>query len=173
MEMKKLFLLILLLLTACSEPLYSGIVTDKVHSPAHSILQMMTIKVGSTTQIYPRWIHYPDTWYIWVQNGKDRDSWTVSEEYYDSVEVGDYIKSEQLQKIEVTLRKWIKDWEENADIYLANKDSENPKERQLAKIAKEQANKIADDYNDLLMKYGNMFGETLPEGVYAAIERIE
>lgn len=173
MEMKKLFLLILLLLTACSEPLYSGIVIDKVHSQAHSVLQMMTIKVGNVSQIYPRWIHYPDTWYIWVQNKDKKDSWTVSEEYYNSVEVGDFITSEQLQKTEATLRKWIKDWEEVIDIYLENKDSENPEERQLADIAKEQANKIADDYNDLLMKYGNMFGETLPEGVYAAIERIE
>lgn len=90
--MKKLWLLLLLLITACSKPLYSGTVTEKVYSPAHSIYCVRIIPVGKYNQVFQYWINYPDSWTVWVQNGKDRDSWTVSEEYYDSVEVGDYVE---------------------------------------------------------------------------------
>lgn len=171
--MKKLVLFLLLLLTACSSPLYAGTVTEKVYSPAHKIYWPIYIRTNKSTQVIPHWIHYPDSWYILIQNEDKKDSWTVSEEYYNSVEVGDYVTSEQLQKTEATLRKWIKDWEEIVDIYIKYKNSDNPEEQQLADTAKEQANKIADSYNKLLLKYGNMFGETLPEGIYAVIERIE
>ena len=171
--MKKLVLFLLLMLTACSAPLYAGTVTEKVYTPAHKTYAPIVMIVNKTTRVIPRWVNHGDEWLVWIQNGEDRDSWTVSEEYYNSVEVGDYVTSEQLQKTEDTLRKWIKDWEEIVDIYIKYKDSDNPEEQQLADTAKEQANKIADSYNKLLLKYGNMFGETLPEGIYAVIERIE
>lgn len=170
--MKKLILFLLFSLTACGATLHSGTVTEKRHIPAHNIYSPIIIS-GKQIQVIPRWIHHDDMYYVWVQNGEDRDSWYVSEDYYNSVEVGDFITSEKLKETEIILRKWIKDWEEVVDIYLKNKDSENPEEQQLAEIAKKEANTIADDYNKLLLKYGNMFGETLPEGIYAAIERIE
>ena len=171
--MKKLILFLLLILTACSKPLYQGIVIDKQYSPAHELYQPIIINVNKRVTIIPHWIHIPDYWYIWIQNGEEKDSWKVSEDYYNSVKIGDYVTSEQLQQTEDLLRKWIDDWEEVIDIYLKYKDSEDPEEQKLADQAKEQANKIADDYNKLLQKFGNMFGETLPDGIYAAIERIE
>ena len=173
MNHKKFLLILMFLLSACSKPLYSGTVIDKQYIPAHKLYQPMIIVVNKQTRIIPHYVHLPDKWIIWVQNGDKKDSWYVSEDYYNSVDIGDFITSEQLQKTEFMLRKWIKDWEECVDIYLKNKDSNNPEELQLANIAKEQANKIADDYNKYLLKYGNMFGETLPEGIYAVIERIE
>lgn len=171
--MKKILLILCFLLSACSKPLHSGMVIDKQYIPAHTRYQPMVININNHIQIFPQYRHIPDKWIIQIQNGDKKDSWYVSEDYYNSVDIGDFITSEQLQKTEFMLRKWIKDWEECVDIYLKNKDSNNPEELQLANIAKEQANKIADDYNRLILKYGNMFGETLPEGIYAVIERIE
>ena len=171
--MRKVLLFLLLFLAACSKPLYEGTVTDKHYDEAHRIYSPMIMNVNKHTQIIPRWIHYPDRWYVSVQNGEEKDIWEVTEEYYDSVEVGDYITSEQRQKVEAMLRKWIDDWEEDLDIYMKYKDSEDPREQKLANKAKEQMNEIAEHYNKLILKYGYLFGETLPEGIYAAIEKAE
>ena len=98
MEMKKLILFLVLSLTACGTTLYSGTVTEKHHIPAHNTYQPI-IMGGKHPYIIPRWIHHDDVYYVWVQNGEDRDSWYVSEDYYNSVEVGDFITSEQLKKL--------------------------------------------------------------------------
>ncbi len=66
----------------------------------------------------------------------------------------------------------IKTWEERCEYYLEHKDSESAAERQMAEMAKEEANKLATAYNYDMMRYGNMYGETLPEGLYGAIEQI-
>ena len=171
--MKKIILTLLLLLTACSKPLYEGTVIEKHFSKEHKLYQPIIINVNKQIQIIPRWITISDHWYIEIQNGDKKGFWDVSEDYYNSVEVGDYVTSEQLQEYEETLRKWIKDWEECIDIYQKYHDSNNQIEQVLAERAKEQANKIADDYNKLIHKYETMYNGHLPDGIYAAIERFE
>ena len=170
--MKKIIPILLLLLTACSKPLYGGTVIEKCYEPAHKVYQPIVIP-GKNVLIIPHWIHYSDRWYIWIQNGEEKDSWDVTEEYYNSVEVGDYVTSDQVKDAEEELRKWIADWETQIDIYLKYKDSDNPEEIVLADDAKAQANEIASYYNNLILKDSYLFGETLPEGIYAAIEVIE
>lgn len=81
-----------------------------------------------------------------------------------SSEITDSITNEQRQEAETELRQWIDDWEKLSDIYKNNENAE---------IAKGLMNEIAGHYNKLILKYGYLFGETLPEGIYAAIEITE
>lgn len=43
------------------------------------------------TRIIPRWINHSDSWSILVKNDNGSDWWSVTESYYNSVEVGDFV----------------------------------------------------------------------------------
>lgn len=57
-----------------------GYVTNKMHFPGRS---SCTEKGCDYTS---------DRWIVSVQNGDEFDSWYVSESYYDSVHIGDWVK---------------------------------------------------------------------------------
>ena len=82
----------ILLLTGCTKTLDAGVVTEKQFSPAHKTYNPMFLTVSGHTSMIPRWISHPDKWFVYVQDGEDRDCWSVSKEYYESVEVGEYIQ---------------------------------------------------------------------------------
>ena len=92
--MKKLMILLLFIsmlvfLTGCKSIDY-GTVIEKSFTPAHRSYQPMVI-VGKHTMIIPRWISHPDRWSILIENEYGHDWWRVSEEYYNSVNVGDSV----------------------------------------------------------------------------------
>lgn len=88
-----LVLIILLFLTAgCQKSIDHGIVKEKQYSPSHKVYQPMIMNAGKKTRIIPRWITKSDSWKILVENDDGSDWWIVSEEYYNTVEVGDYVE---------------------------------------------------------------------------------
>lgn len=91
--MKKILLaftmvICLLIMTGCKHVDY-GTVIDKLFSPAHKTYSPMTMYMNGTTRIIPRWIHHSDNWSILVENEDGKEWWEVSEDYYNSVEIGD------------------------------------------------------------------------------------
>ena len=94
--MKKVLLIVvivcILFLTGCAKTLNAGIVIGKEFSPAHKVYSPLIMHINKHTQIIPRWITHSDRWYIYVQDGDDKDCWEVSKEYYDSVEIGDHVE---------------------------------------------------------------------------------
>ena len=87
-----LMLLCVLLLTGCEKTLNAGVITGKQFSPAHRSYNPMIMRVSGHTRIIPRWMNHPDKWFINVKDGEDTDCWSVSKEYYESVEVGQYVQ---------------------------------------------------------------------------------
>ena len=81
-----------LLLTGCAKTLNAGVVTEKQFSPAHKTYSPMILRVNGHTRIIPRWMNHPDKWFVYVQDGEDRDCWSVSKVYFESVEVGEYVQ---------------------------------------------------------------------------------
>ena len=90
--------LLLLVLTGCAGPITDGEVVKKEFDPAHTVVRMIPVvrsngKTTSTT-IIPYFYHYPDRWYIKIQqydakNGKMRTAtYRVIEDVYNSVCVG-------------------------------------------------------------------------------------
>ena len=77
------------------------------------------------------------------------------------------------RELEETQRKRIESWEYEVEIYLQYKDSEKPGDQEFADEAKTKANEVAAAYNEDMMKFGNLWGETFSEGIYAVIEPIE
>ena len=74
----------------------------------------------------------------------------------------DVITEAQRKAVENEARALIAAWEADAEAYKnGNEDS------------KASANKVAEEYNNYMQTYTYVFGETLPEGIYAAIEPIE
>lgn len=94
--MKKILLIVIivcvLFLTGCAKTLNAGIVTDKKFSPAHMVYMPIIMVINHKTHITPRWVHRSDKWFVYVQDGDDKDSWEVSEEYYESVQIGDHVE---------------------------------------------------------------------------------
>ena len=93
--MKRLCLVIIailcaFMLTGCKSIDY-GTVKDKSFSPAHKTYAPIVTRIGKTTRIFPRWIHHSDSWAILVENEEGKDWWTVSEDFYNSVDVGDTV----------------------------------------------------------------------------------
>ena len=93
--MKKIQVIILLVLCifvlAGCKSIDNGTVIDKSYSPAHRSYQPMVMIVNKHTRIIPRWINHPDVWSILVENEDGRDWWNVSEDFYNSVEIGDKV----------------------------------------------------------------------------------
>lgn len=77
----------LLILTGCEHIDY-GIVIDKSFSPAHKTYSPTIMHMNKTTRIIPRWIYHSDHWSILVQNDDGKEWWEVSEDHYNSVEIG-------------------------------------------------------------------------------------
>jgi len=93
--MKKIIVLLLIFLcsfivTGC-KTLDEGTVYSKTYMPAHTGIYFIAMRIGKTTQLIPRHTHHPDRWEICVEFEKDKDCWDVPEEFYDSVEIGEYI----------------------------------------------------------------------------------
>lgn len=72
-------------------PLTEGVVIRKDYTPAHNVYSPIHMNVNGKTQIIPHWNYHPDRWSVTVQNGEDTDWWYVSESYYDSVKIGDWV----------------------------------------------------------------------------------
>ena len=90
-----LIFLILIILTSCVNHLNEGIIIEKHYTKAYNLYSPMIIIVNKRTQIIPRWIYHPDRWYIVVQKDNVKDIWDITEEYYNSIEIGDYVKIEE------------------------------------------------------------------------------
>ncbi len=93
--MKKVLLVALavlcaILMTGCKSIDY-GTIIDKSFTPAHRTYSPIITRVGKTTRIIPHWSRHSDRWSILVENEDGKDWWNVSEEYYDSVNVGDTV----------------------------------------------------------------------------------
>lgn len=93
--MKRIVIAVLLLamlvcLVGCSSVDY-GTVKEKSFVPAHSEHRVMVMNMNKRTRVFPRWVSYPDSWSILVENEDGREWWNVTENYYNSVDVGDYV----------------------------------------------------------------------------------
>ncbi len=93
--MKKIFLLVLAVLCALSmtgcKSIDYGTVMDKSFAPAHRVYSPIITHIGKTTRVIPRWLHHPDRWSILVENEDGKDWWNVSEDYYNTVNIGDTV----------------------------------------------------------------------------------
>lgn len=63
-----------------SPKLTEGIVTNKWYFPGYSSCTDKGCEYN------------PARWIVNIRNGEDSDSWYVSESYYDSVHIGDYVQ---------------------------------------------------------------------------------
>lgn len=93
--MKKFFVILLLIvflsfLSGCTS-LDEGTVTKKSYMPAYDSTYYTYIRTGNFKHFVPRHVYYPDSWEVCVKLEDKKDCWQVTEEFYDSVEVGDYI----------------------------------------------------------------------------------
>lgn len=77
-------------LAGCGARVTEGIVIDKTHKPATKAYVPIIIRTGKVTRIIPRWLHYSEKWYVTLSKDEQSETWQVSEEYYNSVEVGEY-----------------------------------------------------------------------------------
>lgn len=74
-------LVVAIIIWAALQPrLPEGTVTNKMHFPGYSNCTDKGCDYSS-----PKWI-------VTVQKGDEFDSWYVSENYYDSVHIGDWVK---------------------------------------------------------------------------------
>lgn len=73
-------------------PLGEGVVINKFYEPAHSVYSPVTLYVNGKTEIIPTYKMVGDKWRVDVRNGEDEDIWYVSEEFYNAVHVGDWVK---------------------------------------------------------------------------------
>lgn len=72
-------------------PLTEGVVTNKFHHPAHNVYSPIYVTINGKQQTIAHYRWVGDEWIITVRNGDDTDTWYVSESYYDSVHVGDWV----------------------------------------------------------------------------------
>ena len=83
-------LVMLFALTGCTS-VDNGIVVEKAFTAAHRTYAPMIMHIGRTTQIIPHWRSHPDSWSILVENDDHREWWDVTEDFYNSVDIGDYV----------------------------------------------------------------------------------
>lgn len=93
--LKKVFLIIVIIiclfvLTGCKHINY-GVVMEKSFSKAHITYNPIITCVNNKTRIVHRWMPHPDRWSILVQNDDGSEWWNVTNEFYDSVAIGDKI----------------------------------------------------------------------------------
>ena len=95
-----LIVLALIMLISCSDSINEGDVYEKEFKPEYTTVSVlpMTISNGKTvtTIMVPYTIHYPDRWVIYIKAYDEEtrkwitEDFYVSEEVYDSVNIGDY-----------------------------------------------------------------------------------
>lgn len=100
---KMVLLLVAVILTACGQKLTEGDVFEKEFHPAHTSVQPQTVVhsdgKSTTTSIIMVSHYYPDSWSIGIQaydaEAKKwiRDTYWVSKEAFDTVEIGNYWKA--------------------------------------------------------------------------------
>ena len=73
------------------EPLTEGVVIGKEYMPARSVYSPIYMTINGRNQTISRWRNEPEKWCVTVQNGDATDSWYVSQVYYDSVKIGDWV----------------------------------------------------------------------------------
>ena len=83
-------LVMLFALAGCTS-VNNGTVVKKEFTAAHKTYAPTIMHIGKMTQIIPRWISHPDSWHILVENDGHREWWDVTEEYYNSIDIGDYV----------------------------------------------------------------------------------
>lgn len=72
-----IMLAILFMLTGCTS-IDNGTVVDKAFIATHRIYGSMIMRIS-------------DSWRILVENNEHKEWWDVTEEYYNSVNIGDYV----------------------------------------------------------------------------------
>jgi 5-keto 4-deoxyuronate isomerase len=90
--MKKLLFLLLIFpfflsLTSCTEEIREGYIIQKIYEPERTTT--FYIKVGRI--LVPNHITTPEKYYLIIKNEDKTAKYTVSENTYNSYEVGDYI----------------------------------------------------------------------------------
>ena len=83
-------LVMLFALASCTS-VNNGTVVKKEFTAAHKTYAQSIMQIGKMTQIIPRWISNPDSWHILVETDGRREWWDVTEEFYNSVDIGDYV----------------------------------------------------------------------------------
>lgn len=73
--------ILVIILEATAPKLTEGLVMNKIASPGYH----HCVENGKCVYESPKWI-------VMVQDGEDKDWWYVTENYYDSVHVGDWVK---------------------------------------------------------------------------------
>lgn len=73
-------------------PLTEGMVVNKFYEPSHNVYSPIHVTIDGKDQTIPHYRTVGDRWKIIVENGDDTDIWYVSEEFYNSVHVGDWVK---------------------------------------------------------------------------------
>lgn len=90
---------VLALLTGCGTTLTHGYVVDKQYTEAYQWMELMCFAYDSngvcTTQL-PVWHHEPASWELCVERDAVQDWWSVSQETYDHIQVGDYVERSKL-----------------------------------------------------------------------------
>jgi len=86
--MKKLLVLILLVLTACSPPVRQGTVIDKLYEPRR--FWFMTIMVNNQPHLIPQ--QDDEDWLLVLTDGEKRWDIEVTQETFNSVSIGDYFE---------------------------------------------------------------------------------
>lgn len=72
--------------------LQEGEVIAKEYRPAHSVYSPSYIKINGVTQVISQYRIEPEKWTVTVQDGEITDFWYVSEKYFDSVKIGDWVQ---------------------------------------------------------------------------------
>lgn len=73
------------------EPLTEGEVIYKDFYPAHDVYYPIHITVDGMSQTINNYRYVGDRWRLTIQNGEHTDMWYVSESFYNSVKVGDWV----------------------------------------------------------------------------------
>lgn len=85
----------------------------------------------------------------------------------------DGVTADQIASVEEMCRRYIELWESDLELYNETADSDIPYVQEIHKRVKTRMNEISDMYNNYLITNGYVFNGTLPDGIYACIERIE
>ena len=70
----------------------AGTLVDKYHQDAHVSYYTSWIQSGKVRIPVRRTSRHPESWWFVVEAENKRDYWQVSEDFYNSAEVGDYVE---------------------------------------------------------------------------------
>ena len=81
----------ILIVMACSVVLaVFAVVTEK--DLTEGMVMNKRYSAGYVLFLNDRYHVQPDRWIVEIQNGDQKDWWTVTENYYDSVKIGDWVE---------------------------------------------------------------------------------